>query len=147
VTNATPYQEIEDILSVVRRFERCEYAKAEFTHRLHLTVAAWYLWTSSPADALNRMRSCLLRFTKHHNVNGYHETITRFWMLLAAAHIAKGDSRHFVDQVNALLERFPDKNFLFAHYTRDLLMSDAARRAWVEPDLQAIDSNEPTTCE
>jgi hypothetical protein len=133
------YRNLEALLSVVRKFEACAYDKAEFTHNLHLTVAAWYLWTSTPAEALDRMRASLLRFTKHHNVQGYHETISRFWMLLLRESIVQGEGdRAFVKRVNDLLERFADKNILFEYYTRELVMSDRARAIWVEPDLKPL---------
>ena len=133
------YQNLESIVLVVQKFEACAYDKTEFTHDLHLSVAAWYLRTSTPADALDRMRASLLRFTKHHNVHGYHETITRFWMLLLGESIVQKDrDRAFVELVNDLLERFPDKNILFEYYTRELVMSDRARARWVEPDLKPL---------
>jgi hypothetical protein len=142
--SAVLYQSLEEIASVVRKFEGCEYSQTDFTHGLHLTVAAWYLWTFPPAEALNRMRSSLLRFTKHHNVNGYHETITRFWMLVAGAHIQEGShEQDFAKQLNAMLARFSDKDTLFAHYSRERVMSDQARSAWVEPDLKPIPCNNP----
>lgn len=133
------YQNLEAIVLVVRKFEACAYDKTEFTHDLHLTVAAWYLRTSTPSEALDRMRASLLRFTKHHNVQGYHETITRFWTLLLGESVVQGDhDRAFVELVNDLLERFADKNILFEYYTRELVMSDRARALWVEPDLKPL---------
>src|SRR5262250_1276188 len=69
-----------EILTLVRRLERCELSPREFHHRDHLAVCAFYLYSSDMEAALNSMRESLLRFIRHHGVTGYHETITRFWM-------------------------------------------------------------------
>ena len=82
MTDMSVYRDISEIETVVHNFEACAYSTAEFTHARHLAVAAWYLHTLSPDAALDRVRQSLLRFTAHHGVKGYHETITRFWMIL-----------------------------------------------------------------
>src|SRR5256885_15496016 len=76
------YHTTAEIKDVVHRFESCQFAKQEFTHAHHLAVAAWYLHNFTPQEALVRMRTALLRFTSHHGVDAYHETITRFWLLV-----------------------------------------------------------------
>ena len=142
--SATPYLHPDEIASVVHKFENCEFRNDQFTHAFHLTVAAWYLARFSPEEALDRMRAALLRFTQHHGVTGYHETITRFWLLLTANFLkqAPADSS-FTDRVNELVQRFGRKDLLFDYYTRDRVMSDEARKGWVEPDLQTLETHEP----
>jgi len=128
----------EAIREVVEKFERCVYAPEEFIHTRHLTVAAWYLCTLEEDVALNRMREGLLRFTAHHGKQGYHETITRFWMQLLAEHLQRhvGEVSH-VRRINDVVARYP-KETLFDYYTRDRVMSEIAKREWVEPDLHPI---------
>lgn len=127
------------ICSIVRKFEGCEFSPEEFTHRHHLTVASWYLCTGCQADALSRMRSGLQRFIAHHGKQGYHETITRFWMELLAAYLDElPDSMPLLSRVNSAVERYRSKEILFSYYTRERVMSDAARQAWITPDLQPI---------
>jgi hypothetical protein len=126
------------IREVIRKFERCEYAPAEFTHALHLTVGCWYLCTLSAEEALNRMRTHLLKFSAHHGKHGYHETITRFWIeLLDGALRQQAADATVLSRVNAVVALFP-KEVLFDYYTRDRVMSDTAKREWVEPDVREI---------
>ena len=136
------YRHDSEIEEVVRKFEACEYALTEFPHVRHLTVAAWYFANLEPDDALARMRSGLLKFIGHHQKQGYHETITRFWMELVGNFLKNTSHRDsLVDSVNALIERYSSKEILFAYYSRERVMSEAAKKNWMEPDLQALPGN------
>lgn len=126
------------IQEVVQKFERCEYAPAEFTHSRHLTVGCWYLSTMSADEALSRMRTHLQNFSAHHGKHGYHETITRFWInLLDGALRRQREDVPVLSRVNAVVALYP-KEVLFDYYTRDRVMSDTAKREWVAPDLREI---------
>ena len=135
MTTLTLYRNSADIEEVVRKFETCEYEKQEFYHSRHLAVAAWYL-SRFPAElALEKMRASLLRFTEHHGVKRYHETITRFWLLVVQDFLrTAADQAPLAEKVNELIRRYDDKNLLFEFYDRERIMSDEARRSWVEPD-------------
>jgi len=132
-------RDVSEIRDVVERFERCDFALAEFTHARHLTVACWYLCSFSREDALERMRRGLQNFIAHHGKQGYHETITRFWMELLANYLSQfPQSETLTGKVNGALQQFASKDRLFDYYSRDRVMSDAARMAWIEPDLRPI---------
>lgn len=134
------YQDEDAIREVVGKFERCQYAAQEFTHVRHLTVACWYLCTLPEKEALDRMREGLLRFTTHHGKQVYHETITRFWIELLADHLGQMPAgMSLTDKTNNAVEHHGNKELLFSFYSRERVMSERARRAWVEPDLQAMD--------
>lgn len=133
------YADTAEIAIVVRKLEHCEYSTQEFKHGMHLAVAAWYLRQSSYEDALDRMRSTLQRFTQYHRVTAYHETITRFWLRLASDFMTNHPTnQNFAAQVNALIERYLNKNVLFEYYSRERVLSDAARNGWLEPDLRSL---------
>ena len=76
------YKDVREIEAVVNGFESCTTAKDDFSHRSHLTVAAYYLHGSNELDATQRMRAGLLRFLDHHGVGRakFHETLTIFWI-------------------------------------------------------------------
>ena len=127
------------IEEVVRKFESCEYSPAEFTHARHLTVAAWYLSQFTEGQAMERMRACLIRFSQHHGKMGYHETITRFWLQVVAQSLKEAEpGTPLVTIVNKLVQEWGNKELLFRHYSRELVMSEAARAEWVEPDLEQL---------
>ena len=135
------YLDVREIRDVVERFERCDFALAEFTHARHLTVACWYLSTFSRQDALERMQRGLQNFIAHHGKQGYHETITRFWMELLAHYLCQcPQAVTLTSKVNEALRQFARKDVLYSFYSRDRVMSDAARAAWIEPDLSPIGS-------
>jgi hypothetical protein len=135
---AITYRNEDAIHEVVESFEGCVYAPEEFIHARHLTVAAWYLCTLPEDLALSRMRESLLRFTAHHGKQGYHETITRFWMQLLAEHLRRQETEQSdLQRINDVVARYP-KATLFDYYSRDRVMSDTAKRVWVEPDLRTI---------
>ena len=76
------YDSEEEIERLVRDFESCTIAAADFHHREHLVVAVWYLQTLSPPEAVARMRTALLQFIDHHGVDPkkYSEEVTVFWV-------------------------------------------------------------------
>ncbi len=79
----TSYSSFAEIETVVRGFESCRIQPSQFNHRAHLTVALWYLSQGElPQQAAIRMRVSLQRFLNHHNIKGYNETMTLFWMRL-----------------------------------------------------------------
>src|SRR5690349_16671196 len=83
------YDSEEDIERLVRDFESCTIAAADFHHREHLVVAVWYLQTLSRDEAVAQMRAALLRFIDHHGVDPkkYSEEVTVFWVNAIATHL------------------------------------------------------------
>jgi hypothetical protein len=133
------YTNDAEIEEVIKNFEHCVYSPKEFTHARHLTVVAWYLTSRPREEALSGMRENLRRFTAHHGVQGYHETITQFWLRMAEVFLDRcPESLSFRDQVNTLVEHFPDKRIIFTHYSEGRLMSAEARAIWVDPDLKTL---------
>ncbi len=121
-------------------FEACEIRGADFHHREHLRVAYCYLTLLSSAEALEKMEAGLHRLLAHLGApaSKYHRTLTEAWLHAV---------RHFIDRSGAtadfaeFIARAPqllDPQIMGTHYSTDLLWSDAARAAFLEPDLQPI---------
>jgi len=134
------YKSDAELEEVVRRFEWCEFEIEEFDHLCHLTVAVLYVARHGEALAMDRMRESLLRFSQHHGRMGYHETITRFWLRMVAAEPVV--SQPLYQRANDVASKFADKDLVFQYYTRERLMSDVAKKHWVEPDLKKVPSTE-----
>jgi len=125
-----------DILTLVDRLERCLLSNKEFHHRDHLTVAVAYLYHSDVPAATEKMRAGLMRFAAHHNVTLYHETMTRFWILMAEKHLDRGlPLAEAVERVHLALN---NKDLVYSFYSRERIGSAEAKAGWVEPDLREI---------
>jgi hypothetical protein len=121
-------------------FEAGAYAPANFSHRAHVRLAYVYLAGSDVDVALERMRSALVSFLAHHGIPAakYHETLTRAW-ILAVHHFMHRSSE--ASSADDFIERNPmllDTKIMLTHYSAELLFSDVARAAFVEPNLDPI---------
>lgn len=76
------YKNADEIEALVASFEACAIPKDGFSHRSHLAVATYYLFTSTPEAALEKMREGLLRFLAYHEIDlaNYKEEVTRAWL-------------------------------------------------------------------
>ena len=103
------YETEVEIEQVVRGFETCVTPAADFHHREHLTVAVWYLQTLSRLEAVDKMRTALLRFLDHHGVDRkkYSEDVTVYWVDAVASHLeGMGSEALLVEKVNQILLSF-----------------------------------------
>lgn len=111
----THYNSELEIEAVVQGFENCTTAKEAFTHRQHLTVAVWYLYRSNEAEALENMRSGLLRFLGHHGVaqGKYKEDLTVSWLKLIKDTIDAMDSNFALLEItNNVLDRLSSSSLI-----------------------------------
>ena len=103
------YETEAEIEQVVRGFETCATAAADFHHREHLVLAVWYLQTLSKEETVSRMRAGLLQFLDHHGVDRkkYSEEITVFWVDAVASRLEEmGSETLLVEKVNQILLSF-----------------------------------------
>jgi hypothetical protein len=109
-----------------------------FHHRDHLRLAWVQIHRLGLEQASESVTSGILRFATHHgNAVRYNDTMTRFWLRLVAMAISVHPTMTF----EALLEAEPhllEKELPFRHWSRDRLMSPAARTGWVDPDLRSL---------
>ncbi len=137
----------ESVPAVVAGFESCTLPMDQWTHEAHLAVALWYASRLPQDHALVAMREGILRLNAAHGVattptRGYHETITRFYMRVIGDYVREEEERRvesWPERVARLLSRYGDRELPLRHYSKDLLMSPAARFGWVEPDLLPLD--------
>ena len=119
--------------------------KAEWTHTAHFAAALWLLRHD---DAYGRMPGLIRAYnaatgTPNTDAGGYHETITLASLRAARACLAARAEAEpdvsLADCLNALLAGPCGRSdWLLAYWSRELLFSPAARRAWVEPDIQPL---------
>lgn len=135
----------ESLESLARRFARAEISRAEWTHHAHLLVGAWHVSRLGPDAALTALRAGIRRLNEQNGVpnspsDGYHESITRAYVLLLDEFLASfSGARPLVDRLTVLLESpLARRDVLLRFYSREVLMSREARAVWVPPDLRPL---------
>jgi hypothetical protein len=136
------YNNEAEIYELLKLFETGTIARDEWKHAEHLVVALCYLKDSTLGEATDKMRSGIFNLLGAFGVDlkkemPYHETITVFWMRTAYAYMLMNEKLSFVEKANGLCELF-DKDHPLKFYSRELLFSDKARAAYVDPDLQPL---------
>lgn len=114
---------------------------AEWTHEAHL-AACLCLLTEYPDFVAERdLPGVISRYNiaaggVNDDANGFHATITHFFIHAVRAHLAGDAGGSLAEQVNRLLEsERGQRSYPLRFYSRDRLFSLAARRAFIEPDL------------
>lgn len=121
--------------------------RADWTHEAHLAACVWLIRERPDIDLDARIADIISGYNAaaggvNDDRNGYHDTITRVYLVAARAHLAArpADEPLFAS-VNALLASDAgSRDFALRFYSRDRLMSVEARRGFVEPDLATISS-------
>ncbi|MDJ0746546.1 MAG: hypothetical protein QNJ32_24730 [Xenococcaceae cyanobacterium MO_167.B27] len=129
---------------LVEAFVSCTLPKEEWTHDAHLRVGLWHLLHYSPSESMQRLRQNIKKYNvacgiENTETQGYHETITRFYVWLINRFIQQTDCSEPIDLLaDELINRYGDKSLPFSYYSRDRLISKTARLQWVEPDLKPL---------
>lgn len=119
--------------------------KAEWTHQAHLRAGLWHVLQHGPAAALELLRSRISSYnesvgTQNTDTSGYHESITRFYVIVIDRFLAANDRAMPIDDLaTRLLADYGDRRLPMRYYSEGRLFSPVARRSWVEPDLRSIE--------
>lgn len=125
--------------SLITRFENLTLPKAEWTHEAHLAVAIWYVWQHDVEIALDLTRKGIRAHneavgTGNSDTEGYHETITRFWVETTARFMANHSFASPVEACHALILAPEGKSsYPLEFYDKEKLYSREARQLWVLP--------------
>jgi hypothetical protein len=122
--------------AVVARFLDGTLAPEQWTHPAHLFVCRHVLATSETTEvAVTRLRALICahndRVGLRPGQGGYHETITRYFAG-AMAHANPPTIASLLTEPTLRREAPLD------HWSADLLATDDARTAWVDPDLAPL---------
>jgi hypothetical protein len=129
-------------IELTRALERGEIDNASFHHLSHLHVT-WVYLSESPSvhEAATKMRDTLRKFAASAGKpEKYHETITVFWMQLLHCLRATYVGRS-LEEIIRDNPRLLEKNLTLDYYSRETLLSDRARKSWLEPDLKPLPTN------
>ena len=127
------------------RFRYRTLPKVSWTHAAHLAVGLWHVRRFGPERALILLRTRIRQLNDTHGTSntdssGYHETITRAYVVLIAALLGTlAPATPAVDAARVLFSSpLCARDALLAYYSKERLMSVEARRRWVEPDLHPL---------
>ena len=118
--------------------------KRAWTHAAHFAAAVWYL-LQADHDAFTEMPGLIRAYNAATGVpntdhDGYHETITLASLRAAQDGLGRmclGLPLH--EKVNALLATdYGKPDWLLGYWSKEVLFSVAARRGWVDPDVQPL---------
>lgn len=129
-----------DDLIFLQRVEACRIAAADFDHRAHLRLAYIYLADDTADSAYTKMREALSRLLEYLGADPsiYHDTLTRAWLLAVRHFMEKTRTCTSAEDFIAQNPQMLDASIMMTHYSPEQLHCDAARRQFLEPDLQPI---------
>ena len=116
-----------------------------WTHEAHLAACTWLVRDRPDIDIHRELPSIIAAYNVsvggvNDDTQGYHETITQVYIAGVKAHLLEAvNDMPLYEAVNALLlsER-GKRDWPLRFYTRELLFSTQARRAFVEPDRASL---------
>jgi hypothetical protein len=115
--------------------------RPEWTHEAHLAACLWLL-RERPDIALEQKLPAIIRSYNesvggvNDDMQGYHETLTQFYIATVRAHHAVTTELSLHAAVNLLLSGHRGHRFwALRFYSKELLFSVAARRKFLAPDL------------
>ena len=117
--------------------------KHKWTHAGHFAAAFW-LASRADIDVMRAMPGLIRAYNvatgvPNTDTGGYHETITLASLRATRAWLAARTDRALYVALNELLaSEFGRPEWLLAYWSKPVLFSVAARRAWVEPDLKPL---------
>ena len=130
---------------LIQAFRFRTLPKAEWTHEAHLRVGAWHVYHYGPDEALEQLRRGITGLNERHGTvnsptSGYHETITRAYVLLLDEFLRVFEVETPLDaRVNAIVSSpMASKAMLHRFWSDGLLMSPRARAGWVPPDVAPL---------
>ena len=100
---------------LVKAFHSFTLPKEEWNHHAHLKVGLWHLLHYSPCESLKRLRQSIKQYNIASGVEntesqGYHETITQFYVWLINRFIHQTDCSQPIDLLaDELINCYGDK--------------------------------------
>lgn len=124
---------------------QCTLPRVEWTHEAHLAATTYLLLKHPEIDLEKELPGLIRRYNEsvggvNSDSEGYHETITRVFLHGIRLFLSEADLDDPLHEVvnQLLLSPMGRRDWPFRFYSRDHLLSTAARRAFVSPDVAAL---------
>jgi hypothetical protein len=119
--------------------------RAEWTHEAHLAATTYLLLKRTDIDVERELPDLIRRYNEsvggvNSDSEGYHETITRVFLHGVRLFLSEADLSQPLHELanELLLSPMGRRDWPLRFYSRDRLLSVAARRAYMSPDLAAL---------
>ena len=115
--------------------------RAEWTHEAHLAACLWLVRERSDIRIEQQLPNIIRSYNEsvggvNDDAQGYHETLTQFYISTVKAHHGEQAELDLLESVNLLLRSHRGKrDWPLRFYSKDVLFSVEARRELVPPDL------------
>ncbi len=131
----------------IAAFEGCTLPNEAFHHCDHIRLAWLYLRQYGFPGAAERISDSIRNFAAHNGAaQKYHHTITIAWLRMVE-HASKSlPPQATFEELLVACPALIEKNTLREYYSSALLDSDAARAAFVEPDLKGLPRAQTAPC-
>jgi hypothetical protein len=122
----------------------CALPREAWTHEAHLGACLWLLTERPDVDVDAEIATIIRRFNEsvggvNDDHGGYHDSITRAYVAGVRLFLSTTAETELAARVNALLlSDIGRRDWPLRFYSRELLFSVPARRAFVEPDLAPL---------
>ena len=138
------FERDEDIRALGNGLLACALPREAWTHEAHLGACLWLLSERPDIDIDAEIDGIIRRFNEsvggvNDDTQGYHDSITRAYVAGARLFLSQTEASGLAERVNALLlSDMGRRDWPLRFYSRELLFSVAARRAFVSPDLAPL---------
>jgi len=141
-----PFADEAQIVGIVQAFQKRTLPFADWSHQAHLATGLWHVATHGEEAARPLLREAIKAYNlsvgrANDAMRGYHETVTLYFIWSAARFLERDAPAGLLDRVNAYVAGpFGAKEGIFRFWSRERLLSSAARLDWCEPDLRPLDA-------
>lgn len=138
------FERDSDIRAIGEGLLACTLPREAWTHEAHLGACLWLLVERRDIDVDAEIAAIISRYNEsvggvNDDTQGYHDSITRAYVAGVRWFLSETAATGLAERVNAiLLSDVGRRDWPLRFYSRDLLFSVAARRAFVEPDLAPL---------
>ncbi len=119
---------------------------AHWTHAAHCIACLYLMVRRKDIDVATALPGIIWRYneatgTANSDHDGYHETITRFYLQVIGAWLARSPDGLTLPEIVAafLASDLAARDLPLRYWSKERLMSVEARRVWVEPDRRPLD--------
>ena len=140
------FQDDASIVAIGEGLLAANLPREAWTHEAHLAACTWLVRDRPDIDIKHELPAIISTYNVavggvNDDTQGYHETITQVYIAGVRAHLAEvGTDVPLYEAVNALLLSERGRRDLpLRFYSKDLLFSVQARRAFVAPDRASLE--------